>query len=143
MFIRSIIIFFVKIYYKKSFTEIYLNNRNLIFKNNNSTHNLFNYSNNLDESYYYDVKKHHFKKIKINSYDGFDMRKNISVYDNDNISLYNISIFFYKKNLLELLNNKDINIHHKLSYIKEYKKIFDDSRNNLNDLMKDWYSEET
>jgi len=134
-FISSIIIFLLKIYNKKINTEVYLN-RNDIIKNNNSVHNLFNNPDSLNKNYYYDIKKHNFKKI--NLYDGFDMRKNISIYDNDYISVYNISTFFYKKKILDILNNKNINIYDKLSYIKDYKKIFEDDQYNIKDLMKDW-----
>ena len=55
---------------------------------------------------------------KNNSFEGFDMRENI----NNNIPIYNISIFFYKKNLLDILNNDNINIHKKLNYIDNYDK---------------------
>jgi hypothetical protein len=74
---------------------------------------------------------------KNNSYEGFDMREN----NNDNIPIYNISIFFYKKNLLDVLNNDNINIHKKLNYIDKYDKIFNENKHyNLYDggLMKDW-----
>ena len=142
IFINSVIMFLTKIYSDNSFTKLYLKNDDyisrIINKNNNSTRQLFNNMDSSNKNYYYDTKEHIFKKNMNNSIDGFDMRENITT---NNISIYNISVFFYKKNLLDLLNNENININNKLSYIEEYNKIFSENKfYNLHagGLMKDW-----
>jgi len=114
------------------------NKNNIIEKfdmRKNITYNLMNNTTNN-----YCAKKYIFKKDKnniINEFDGFDMRKNIS----DNISTYNISVFFYKKTLLDILNNNNININSKLSHIEKYNIIFNEKKcYNIyaGGLMKDW-----
>lgn len=136
--INSVILFITKLYSTKLYTKNYLKSDDyisyIINKNKNSTYNLMNYTTN---NYYYDTKKHFLKKNENNTIDGFDMRENIT----DNISLYNISIFFYKKSLLDILNNDGVNINNKLTNIEEYNKIFNENRYyNIygGGLMKDW-----
>jgi len=139
IFINSVILFITKLYSTKLYsiklyTKNYLKNDDYIshiiniHKNKNSNNNLIN-------NYYYNVKEHIFNKN--NTIDGFDMRKNIT----DNISIYNISVFFYKKTLLDILNNYGVNINNKINNIEEYNKIFNENKcYNIygGGLMKDW-----
>jgi hypothetical protein len=126
----------------KLYTRNYLKSddyiSHIINRNKNSTYNLMNNTNNTSNTnYYYDENERIFKKNKNKSFHGFDMRENIT----DNISLYNISVFFYKKGLLDLLNNDNVCINKKISHIDEYNKLFgEDKCYNIyaGGLMKDW-----
>ena len=129
--INSVILFIIKLYSTKLYTKNYLKSDDyisyIINKNKNSSYNLMNYT----------TKKYIFKKNKNNTIDGFDMRKNIT----DNIPIYNISVFFYKKTLLDILNSNGINSNNKLSHIEEYNKIFNENKCYdiyAGGLMKDW-----
>jgi hypothetical protein len=137
--INSVMLFITRLYSKKLYTHNYLKSddyiSNVINKNKNSTYNLMN--NITNNNYYYDEKKHIFKKNENTTFGGFDMRDNIT----DNISIYNISVYLYKKNLLDILINENININNKLSFIEEHDKIFNESKYyNIyaGGLMKDW-----
>ena len=138
MFINTVILFMTRLCSTKLYTRNYLKSddyiSHIINKNKNSTYNLMNSTKN---NYYYDEKKRIFKKIENNTSSGFDMRENIT----DNISIYNISVFLYKKSLLDILNNDGVNINNKLSYIEEHNKIFNENKYyNIyaGGLMKDW-----
>jgi hypothetical protein len=122
--INSVILFFSKIYETRLSTKKFLNNDDhvayIINKNNKSIDNLFN-----NTSYYYDNEKNTFKNRNNNLLDGYDIRENII---DNNISIYNISVFLYKKNILDLLIKNDVSIYRKLNYIEEYNKLFNENK---------------
>jgi hypothetical protein len=134
------LILFLNIYCNKIFTKIYLvtdnYKPNFINSNtNNNTNNLLSYNNIKDKGYYYDKRDNTYKENKFN---GYDSRKNIT----EKGSIENIRIYFYKKSILDKLNNDKLSINTKMKYIEDYNKFFNNNNISSNifagGLMKNW-----
>lgn len=121
--LKSFILFFVK--YQS------INKKYNLFKNDYC--DILNYSNELQN-------KSKNEKIDIIN-NGFDNRNKTENNDH-NITIYNIKINYYKKNLLNNLENKNISINNKLALIEYHNNIFDEKiyTNNISfgGLFNDW-----
>ena len=136
MILFNSIILFLNIYRKELYSKIYSTSDDYI-SNINNTYNLLKDNETSNKGYYYDEKKNIYIKNKKNPFGGFDLRENIT----EKGSIENIRIYFYKKNILDKLNNNQTSINTKLNCVKEYNKIFNDNKcNNIlsGGLMKDW-----
>lgn len=87
---------------------------------------LFKYDNN-DYSNELQIKSKNEKKNVLiysnNTNNGFDSRNRTNNND-DNITIYKIKINYYKKNLLDNLENNNISINNKLALIEYHNYIF-------------------
>lgn len=110
---KNIFILFKK---KDNYNPIY----NKFDKNINATYNLYLSKNNK------------YNNINNNSYIGCDTR-----IIQPEITLYNISMLFYKKKLFDILNDNNIGINNKIIYINNYNLMFN-TKSMFDDLINEW-----
>jgi len=120
-----------------------------ILKIINNKNKIYSYRNNFDIDKIihigFDIKKYSNNSNDINDinrliYSGYDMRKIMYNIDdiNDKSTLINIQDIFYKKNILDTLLNKDIDIINKINLIELNRDTYLKTNILNGDLYKDW-----
>ena len=120
-----------------------------IMKIINNKNKIYSYRNNFDIDKIihigFDIKKYSNNSNDINDinrliYSGYDMRKIMYNIDdiNDKSTLINIQDIFYKKNILDTLLNKDIDIINKINLIELNRDTYLKTNILNGDLYKDW-----
>ena len=120
-----------------------------IIKIINNKNKIYSYRNNFDIDKIihigFDIKKYSNNSNDINDinrliYSGYDMRKIMYNIDdiNDKSTLINIQDIFYKKNILDNLLNKDIDIINKINLIELNRDTYLKTNILNGDLYKDW-----
>jgi hypothetical protein len=128
--LKSLILFFIK--YQSINKKYYL----VKYDNIDYCDNL-NYANELNNKSKNEKEKYILTNINSRNY-GNDNRNKT---DDNNITVYNIKLNYYKKNLLDSLENKNISINNKLVLIEYYNNIFNEKyTNNISagGLFNDW-----